>query len=136
MQLGVVNTETGEQVERFTFSRDPEAKAIDGSLLYVDDVVAGSAYIKVINNPANTDVPNSTLAGTPVSATGGSNGEAVTAADLTRALSVFEDKTIPISILGNGCSPEAESTLFQQALVQLAVTRKDCMVFLNSRKQD
>ena len=136
MQLGVVNTETGEQIESFTFSRDPEAKAIDGSLLYVDDVVAGSAYIKVINNPANTDVPNSTLAGTPVSATGGSNGEAVTAADLTRALSVFEDKTIPISILGNGCSPEAESALFQQALVQLAVTRKDCMVFLNSRKQD
>jgi hypothetical protein len=50
MQLGVINTETNEQLESFTFSRDPEAKAIDGSLLYVDDVVAGSAYIKVINN--------------------------------------------------------------------------------------
>ena len=136
MQLGVINTETGEQVENFTFSRDPGAKAIDGSLLYVDDVVAGSAYIKVINNPANTDVPNSTLAGTPVQASGGSNGEPVTAADLADALTVFEDKTIPISILGNGCSAEAESTLFQQTLIQLAVTRKDCMVFLNSRKQD
>ena len=49
MQLGVINTQTGEQVETFIFSRDPEAKAIDGSLLYVDDVVAASAYIKVIN---------------------------------------------------------------------------------------
>lgn len=136
MQLGVINTETGEQVENFTFSRDPQAKAIDGSLLFVDDVVAGSAYIKVINNPANTDVPNSTLAGAPVQASGGSNGAPVTAADLTAALTVFEDKTIPISILGNGCSPEAETTLFQQALVQLAVTRKDCMIFLNSRRQD
>lgn len=136
MQLGVINTETNEQLESFTFSRDPEARAIDGSVLYVDNVVEGSAYIKVINNPATTECPNSTLAGTPVSATGGSNGEAVTPADLTRALSVFEDKTIPISILGNGCSPEAETTLFQQALIQLAVTRKDCMVFLNSRKQD
>lgn len=136
MQLGVINTETGEQVENFTFSRDPQAKAIDGSLLFVDDVVAGSAYIKVINNPANTDVPNSTLAGAPVQASGGSNGAPVTAADLAAALTVFEDKTIPISILGNGCSAEAESTLFQQTLVQLAVTRKDCMVFLNSRKQD
>ena len=51
-------------------------------------------------------------------------------------MTVFEDKTIPISILGNGCSAEAETTLFQQALIQLAVTRKDCMVFLNSRKSD
>ena len=136
MQLGVINTETGEQLENFTFSRDPQAKAIDGSLLFVDDVVAGSAYIKVINNPANTDVPNSTLAGAPVQASGGSNGAPVTAADLAAALTVFEDKTIPISILGNGCSPEAETTLFQQTLVQLAVARKDCMVFLNSRRQD
>lgn len=136
MQLGVINTETNEQLESFTFSRDPEAKAIDGSLLYVDDVVAGSAYIKVINNENNIECPTSTLAGTPVSATGGSNGEAVTPADLVKALTVFEDKTIPISILGNGCSAEAETTLFQQALVQLAVTRKDCMVFLNSRKTD
>ena len=39
-------------------------------------------------------------------------------------------------MLGNGCSAEAESALFQQALVQLAVTRKDCVVFLNSRKAD
>ena len=92
MQLGVINTETNEQLESFTFSRDPEAKAIDGSLLYVDDVVAGSAYIKVINNENNIECPTSTLAGTPVSATGGSNGEAVTPADLVKALTVFEDK--------------------------------------------
>ena len=136
MQLNVINAETNETLESFTFSRDPEARAIDGSLLYVDDVVAGSAYIKVINNTATTDVPNSTLVGSPVQATGGSDGEEVDAAALTRALTVFEDKTIPISLLGNGCSAEAESALFQQALVQLAVTRKDCVVFLNSRKAD
>lgn len=136
MQLTVINAETNETLETFTFSRDPEAKAIDGSLLYVDDVVAGSAYIKVINNTANTDVPNSTLVGAPLQATGGSDGGEVDSATLTRALTVFEDKTIPISLLGNGCSPEAETALFQQALVQLAVNRKDCMVFLNSRKAD
>ena len=136
MQLGVINTETNELLETFTFSRDPLAKAIDGTLLYVDDVVAGSAYIKIVNNTSNTDVPNSTLAGVSVQASGGSNGEAITPADLAKALTVFEDKTIPISLLGNGCSPEAETNTFQQALVQLAVTRKDCMVFLNSRKTD
>ena len=136
MELGVINTETNEMLENFTFSRDPKAKAIDGSLLFVDDVVSGSAYIKVINNPANTEVPNSTLAGAPISAAGGSNGKAIADADLIRALTVFEDKTIPISILGNGCSAEAESPAFQKALIQLAVGRKDCMAFLNSRKQD
>ena len=136
MQLNVINTVTGEQVESFTFSRDPQAKAIDGSLLFVDDVVAGSAYIKVINNPANIECSASTLAGTPVSATGGSDGESVTDTDLAKALTVFEDKTIPISILGNGCSAEAESPLFQQTLIELATKRRDCMVFLNSRKQD
>lgn len=135
MQLNVINTETGATLETFTFSRDPEAKAIDGTLLYVDDVVAASAYIKVVNNTDNVDVPNSTLAGAPIQASGGSDGETVTAADLAKALSVFEDKTIPISLLGNGCSPEAETTLFQQTLVQLAVTRKDCMVFLNDPKK-
>ena len=136
MQLGVINTETNETVETFLFSRDPEAKAIDGSLLYVDDVVSGSAYIKVVNNPATTEVSSSTLTGSPIQASGGSNGDPVTPADLAKALTVFEDKTIPISILGNGCSPEAESTLFQQALIELAVTRKDMFVFLNSRKAD
>ena len=50
MQLAVINTETNEIVETFLFSRDPEAKAIDGSLLYVDDIVSDSAYIKVIYN--------------------------------------------------------------------------------------
>ena len=137
MQLGVINTETNETVETFLFSRDPEAKAIDGSLLYVDDIINGSsAYIKVINNPATTEVSSSTLSGTPIQASGGSNGDKVTPADLVKALTVFEDKTIPLSILGNGCSPEAESVLFQQALVELAVTRKDMFIFLNSRKSD
>ena len=136
MRLGVINTETNETLETFTFSRDPEAKAIDGSLLYVDDVVSSSAYIKVINNDATVDVPNSTLVGTPVQASGGSNGGIVTPADLVKALTVFEDKTIPISILGNGCSAEAETALFQQALIELGVTRKDLIVFLNSRKSD
>jgi len=136
MEFGVINTETNEVLESFLFSRDPEAKAIDGSLLFVDDVVAGSAYIKVINNPANTEVPNSTLAGAPIQASGGSNGGEINSATMTAALNVFADKTIPISLLGNGCSTEAETALFQQAAIQLAVERKDMMVFLNSRKAD
>lgn len=135
MQLTVYNAETNEALESFTFSRDPEAKTIDGISLFVDDVVAGSAYIKVFNNPNTTDVPNSTLAGSPVQASGGSNGDPVTAVDLVKALSVFQDKTIPISILGNGCSEAAETAMYQQALLELANTRKDMFVFLNDPKK-
>ena len=139
MQLTVYNADTNEPLESFTFSRDPQAKAIDGTSLYVDDVIEGSsAYIKVFNNTKfdNTDVPNSTLAGSPVQASGGYDGAPVTPSDMVRALSVFQDKTIPISILGNGCSEEAESPIFQQALLELANTRKDCFVFLNDRARD
>lgn len=138
IQLTVYNAETNEPLESFVFSRDPEAYAIDGTSLFVDSVVAGSAYIKVFNNTKFNDisVPNSTLAGSPVQASGGSDGEKVTASDLVKALGVFQDKTIPVSILGNGCSEEAESPVFQQALLALADSRKDCFVFLNDRATD
>ena len=132
MELTVYNAETNAPLESFTFSRDENAKTIDGISLFINDVVEGSAYIKVFNNPNNTDMPNSTLAGSPIQASGGSDGAPVTPSDLVKALGVFEDKTIPVSIMGNGCSPEAESEVFQQALLALASTRKDMFVFLNS----
>lgn len=135
MQLDVINTNTNEILESFTFSRDPEAKTIDGSLLFVDDVVSGSAYIQIINNSATTDCPLSTLSGSGVQASGGSNGETVTSADMVAALTVFEDKTIPISILGNGCSKEAESVQFQTAMTALAANRKDILAVLSSPKE-
>ena len=134
MQLSVINAETKETLETYTFSRDPQAKSIDGASLFIDNIIQGSAYIKVINNPANTEVSNSTLAGSPIQANGGSDGGDITKEDLVRALTVFEDKTIPVSIIGNGCSEQAESPLFQQSLLSLAVARKDCVVFLNSPK--
>ena len=134
MQLTVFNAETNEALESFTFSRDPEAKTIDGTSLFVDDVIAGSAYIKVFNNADNFDVPNSTLAGAPIQASGGFDGDKVTPADMVKALGVFQDKTIPVSIIGNGCSEEAESPVFQQALLELANSRKDAFVFLNDKK--
>lgn len=135
MQLTVYNAETNEQLETFTFSRDPQAKTIDGASLFIDGIVAGSAYIKIINNPATTEVSSSTLAGTPIQASGGSNGEEVTASDLAKALDVFADKTLPVSIIGNGCSAQAETPLFQQSLLSLVTTRKDCVAFLNSPKE-
>ena len=139
MQLTVRVAATKEILETFVFSRDPEAKAIDGTSLYFENVVnQASAYIRIRNNEevAATELPNSTLASAPVQAGAGSDGGTVVEADLVGALELFADKTIPISILGNGCSTEAETATFQQAMLELADTRKDIVCFLNSRKSD
>lgn len=123
----------GELLESYVFSRDPEAKTIDGSSLYVDNVVVGSAYIQVINN-TNVDatlLPCSTLAGEPIKAGAGTDGEEIDENVMVGALEVFADKTIPVSIIGNGCSAEAETAIFQQAMLKLADDRKDLMVVLN-----
>lgn len=139
MQLTVRLAATKEVLETFVFSRDPLAKAIDGTSLYFENVVNQvSAYIRVRDNSAvASDVlPNSTLPNAPIQAGAGSNGAEVDENTLVGALNVFADKTIPISILGNGCSAEAESATFQQAMLELADTRKDIVAFLNSRKVD
>lgn len=137
IQLNVRTSKNGEVVETFVFSRDPEAKAVDGTSLYVDNIVAGSAYIKIVNNTkvdANL-LPSSTLTGMPLKSGAGSDGEEVTADFLSGKegpLEAFRSKTVPVSIIGNGCSNEAETVEFQQALLELAEDRKDLIVFLNS----
>ena len=140
MQLNVRVAATGDLLESYIFSRDPKAKAIDGTSLYVDNVVAGSAYIKVINNTSidETLLPVSTIVGSPIKAGGGFDGnwddldEEGKISVMATALDVFADKTIPVSIIGNGCSAEVENKVFQQAMIGLADTRKDLLVFLNN----
>ena len=139
MQLTVRVAATKEILETFVFSRDPLAKAIDGTSLYFDNVVNQvSAYIRIRDNSAvdAAILPDSTLANAPIQAGAGSNGGEISNSTLVGALDMFADKTIPISILGNGCSAEAESAVFQQAMLELADTRKDIVCFLNSRKED
>ena len=135
MQLTVINSETKETLETFLFSLDPMAKTIDGVSLYVDNVVAGSAYIQVLHDEEDTSyaLPSSTANNTPIVGGAGSDGSEVTTDTLIAALQPFADKTVNVSILGNGCSAQAESQTFQQALMEVADTRKDLIVFLNDR---
>ena len=115
-------------------ARNEDANAFDGSGIYVEDVVnSTSAYIKVVNN---LDVDGNLLPCNTVDIArlgGGYDGEEVTEADMISALDAFSDKTIPISILANGSQ---ETPLFQQAMLELATTRLDCVAFLNNRKVD
>ena len=127
-------------LETFLCSRDPSAKTIDGSTLFIDEVVKNSAYITVVNRTLDDGVtvyepglaPLSTLSGNGLTLSGGSNGNEVTKADIAGALEQFKDKTVSISLLGNGCSANAESIEVQTALINVAEDRKDCMVFLNN----
>ena len=97
----------------------------------MDEVTSGSAYIKIYHGDS-TDLPSSTVAGMRINADGGSNGGEVKTSHLEAALKPFEDKVVSVSILGNGCSSQAETKKFQQALMGFADTRKDCFVFLNN----
>lgn len=137
MQLIVKIAKTNEILETLLFSRDENAKEIDGTSLSIDNVVNNkSAYIRILNNTKVdvAEMPNSTAA--KVQAGAGSDGEEVNASALAAAYDVLADKTLPISIIGNGCSKEAESNVVQQKLINIADIRKDCMVFLNTRKED
>lgn len=144
MQLTVRVAATNEVLETFLFSLDPAAKTIDGTSLFVDNVVEASEYIQVLYTetatgsgvPASFVLPSSTISNEPLPTGGGSNGDTVTADNLVAALGRFSDKSVPVSIIGNGCSPQAETATFQQALLELADVRKDVVVFLNSRKED
>ena len=142
MQLNVYDMNTGNPLESFTFSLDPSAKTIDGVSLYYDNVVnQASSYIRIYNKANNTTLPNSTYdpskdTAYPVKGGNGSNGGEVNTNTLIGALEVFADKNLPISVLGNGCSTEAETYDFQNKMLELADTRKDIVAFLNSRKVD
>ena len=131
--VNVYDANTGALLEnQFMCSRDPQGKAFDGPATYLNTVLSASAYIRGYNNDLvdakylPCDVFNAKLAG-------GTDGDAVTETDMIGALQLYEDKTIPVSILGNGST---ESQLFQQQMINIAETRKDCVAFINSKLSD
>jgi hypothetical protein len=127
------STTNGQLVLPTMFSRDPEAKAVDGTPLYIESVFEDNAYIKVVDN---TDVDTSELPCSTVSnvqTSGGSDGDEVNDVDMVAGLNLYADKTIPISLMANG---SIESSTYQDALIALAEERKDFFNFLNSRLVD
>ncbi len=132
--LTIANANTGEVLETFTFSKDVTAKTIDGIPLYIEEVLANSSYVQVVNNEAVTDLPTPTIVG--VKSGAGSNGGEVTKETLISALTPFKDKALSVSLLGNGCSYQAENEDFHTALLEVTNIRKDCFAFLNNRRTD
>ncbi|MFA6358804.1 MAG: hypothetical protein WCY09_09140 [Candidatus Omnitrophota bacterium] len=134
MQIAIYDALQNEQLELpYLVSRKVGSKATDGTSLYIEDVLINSAYVQAINNTnvEETELPSNTTSNVQMS--GGYDGGALTDADLVAALSLFEDKVIPIDIIANG---SIETPVYQAALVNLAETRLDIIAFLNSRLVD
>ena len=155
--ITVIDSTTGETLEEHLVSRLENAKTFDGTPLFIETVTSGSAYIKCFNNESATgDTPSTTKTVTVskfneetgayeeveeevldyIKMTGGTDGDTLTSEDLVGALRVFADKTIPVSLLGNGSGALYENPTYQSELIALAEERKDCMAFLNSREID
>ena len=137
--IRVYNGATGtDLLEEFLVSMIDNAKAFDGSPMYIETVLANSSYIQAIFpiTMADTDAPKGTSA--RVMLGGGANADinTLTSAEAIKALGVFEDKTVPISMLGNGTGTIYENADYQQAMLELAEQRQDFLAFLNSRLQD
>ena len=133
-QISLSDAYTGVELEQpWLVSRIEGAKALDGTGLYIEEVINGnSAYIRAINN---TEAPETLTPGDASSTqfSGGYNGEDVDKEDYTRALKCFADKTISVSIIGNGL---CEDTEYQKELIALPANRLDCVSFINSRYED
>lgn len=125
-------------LEEFMVSLLDNAKAFDGSPLYIETVLNNSAYIQCVLpvDVTVTEAPKSTTARVKMGGGAEKALNELTAADAVAALAVFEDKTIPISLMGNGTGTIYENADYQQALVELAVNRQDFLAFLNSRLTD
>ena len=124
-------------LEEFMVSLLPNARAFDGSVMYIDTVLESSAYIQVaLPTDGRTGAPSSTKG--KVKMAGGDNAElsALDYTDALKALEVFEDKTVPISLFGNGTGTMYENADYQQGLVELSRNRQDFLAFLNSRERD
>jgi hypothetical protein len=131
------NPNEKQELERFTVSLVPGAKTFDGTVLDLASQLEGSAYIQcVVPEDIRTGEFNTSITTTKLA--GGTCAEVseMDYTDAVHALEVFEDKTIPISLFGNGTGTMYENADYQQALVALSQKRQDFLAFLNSRLKD
>jgi hypothetical protein len=134
MEISLYNKNTNTLLETpYICSRNQSLKAIDGTLLYIENVLASSDYVTYIDNTAidENQLPCNTIGFSNLG--GGTDGNSLTTSDYIKALSVFESKEVPISLLING---ECTDTLYQQAIIALGIGRQDIFPFLSSRLTD
>lgn len=121
---------TGQAIETFLCSRDLTKKDGYGQNIYVENAVASSMYINVLDNPEidslvdPVDIIDTTYFG------GGSDGDAVTDGIMIAAADLINNKSsFPIKLLMDGgwTTPN-----YQRKLDAVAAARKDCLALLST----
>lgn len=132
----VVTNPDFEELEDYTVSMVMTQKAADGSNIFIREKVnENSAYIRVWLPEDEDIIEAETAPGTgvtPVALGGGTDGFPVTVDNDLEALEVFENKTVPVSLLING---DNANKRYQEMLIGLCQNRKDCFAFLRSSKE-
>jgi phage tail sheath protein FI len=132
----------GTILERFAFlSKASDAKDESGNTNYYKNVIANrSKYVRWLSHPAgmtNWGSPASTtftsLSGTvDISLSGGADGTVGNANTITAFEKFIDADSVDISLIVSGPADQTVAS----ALIDLAQTRKDCLVFLSPRKAD
>lgn len=124
----VIVYDSGEEVERWEVSRDPDAKNGFGNNIYIEEVInKRSAYIRVNDDPS---VEGSVDYITTVSLEGGSDDTlAPTSGQIIQAWEEFKNTDlVPAQILINSGWATAA---IQQKMLEVAETRKDAVAILD-----
>lgn len=119
------------RVESFIVSRDPTKKNLRGQNIFVETVLENqSRYVRALTNPvvAATVQPKPT-GNTPVALGKGTNGDAVTDAEMITALNQLRDPSLyrPVIVFDGGWTTQA----YHSALIEFCEERGDCAFILS-----
>ena len=142
-KIYVHNDQTGADLEEFLVALNPATRAMNGVNIDIEGILEdeeiGSTYIQCVRNEAidfteEVIVPPSTpgrAANTFAELGGGYDGDELSVADDIKALEVFTDKQIAVSLLVNG---GVENILYQLAMLSVCEARKDCFAILRTMR--
>lgn len=143
-----VGADEENPVETFVFAREPGRKNVDGTNIFLDTLLESSAYIRGKSNVGGDVNPDDTydaatgrwtlsvtgtelkVQGVALAITGGNDGGLVTDGDMIRASEDFLNKeSYPLTVMMDG---GYASISYQQQLLSIAETRKDCVAILST----
>jgi len=122
--------------ETFILSRTEGSKDGFGRLMFIEDRLLASEYVRAYSNPGNGETPNATelpkAQPTKLDFDGGEDGDATTQGDFVTASDAFLAKTAyPMTVMMDGGQASTAITTYPLNLITIAETRLDCFAELS-----